>query len=84
MHRSPRLVRQIGRHDAVHTVTPMGHADAVPHRPGVSARTCCTRSSAPGVIVSVEGRGSDARVMVNFRQVGLKWLALEYAKLTAA
>jgi DNA helicase-2/ATP-dependent DNA helicase PcrA len=37
-----------------------------------------------GVIVSAEGRGADARVQVNFRESGLKWLALEYAKLTAA
>jgi DNA helicase-2/ATP-dependent DNA helicase PcrA len=36
----------------------------------------------PGVIVSAEGRGADARVQVNFRSAGLKWLALEYAKLT--
>jgi len=37
-----------------------------------------------GVIVNAEGRGDDARVQVNFRRDGLKWLALEYAKLTAA
>ncbi len=37
-----------------------------------------------GVIVSADGRGSDARVQVNFQRDGLKWLALEYAKLTAA
>ena len=36
-----------------------------------------------GVIVNAEGRGVDARVQVNFRDVGLKWLALEYAKLAA-
>ncbi len=35
-----------------------------------------------GVIVSAEGRGSDARVQVNFGAHGMKWLALEYAKLT--
>lgn len=35
-----------------------------------------------GVIVSTEGRGADARVQVNFSGVGMKWLALEYAKLT--
>lgn len=36
-----------------------------------------------GVIVSTEGRGADARVQVNFGGgVGMKWLALEYAKLT--
>lgn len=38
----------------------------------------------PGVIVSAEGRGVDARVQVNFRDSGLKWLMLEYAKLTPA
>ena len=37
-----------------------------------------------GVIVGAEGRGSDARVQVNFRDVGVKWLALEFAKLEAA
>jgi DNA helicase-2/ATP-dependent DNA helicase PcrA len=37
-----------------------------------------------GVIVSAEGRGADARVQVNFREVGMKWLALEYAKLALA
>ena len=35
-----------------------------------------------GVIVSTEGRGGDARVQVNFGGAGMKWLALEYAKLT--
>ena len=37
-----------------------------------------------GVIVNAEGRGPDARVQVNFRAGGLKWLALEYAKLIPA
>ncbi|MFI4925297.1 MAG: 3'-5' exonuclease, partial [Vicinamibacteria bacterium] len=37
-----------------------------------------------GVIVDAEGRGNDARVQVNFRESGLKWLALEYAKLEPA
>ena len=35
-----------------------------------------------GVIVNLEGSGADARVQVNFRKAGVKWLALEYAKLT--
>ena len=34
-----------------------------------------------GVIVSAEGRGAEARVQVNFRHTGLKWLMLEYANL---
>jgi DNA helicase II / ATP-dependent DNA helicase PcrA len=37
-----------------------------------------------GVIVSAEGRGPEARVQVNFRNGGLKWLMLEYAKLIPA
>jgi len=36
-----------------------------------------------GMIVDLEGSGADARVQVNFRKSGVKWLALEYAKLTA-
>jgi DNA helicase-2/ATP-dependent DNA helicase PcrA len=37
-----------------------------------------------GVIVGAEGRGAEARVQVNFRDAGLKWLMLEYARLAAA
>ncbi|MDP2811478.1 MAG: exodeoxyribonuclease V subunit gamma [Rhodocyclaceae bacterium] len=37
-----------------------------------------------GVIVNAEGSGSDARVQVNFRHAGMKWLALSVAKLEAA
>lgn len=36
-----------------------------------------------GTITGVEGSGADARVQVNFKHAGSKWLALEYAKLTA-
>ena len=34
-----------------------------------------------GVVVSYEGNADDLRVQVNFGREGLKWLALEYAKL---
>jgi len=37
-----------------------------------------------GVIVDAEGRGSDARVQVNFGREGVKWLAVNVAKLQAA
>ena len=37
-----------------------------------------------GIIIDAEGRGADARVQVNFRDSGVKWLALEYAKLQPA
>jgi len=35
-----------------------------------------------GVIVTLEGRGEDARAQVNFGRHGMKWLALSVAKLT--
>ncbi len=35
-----------------------------------------------GTIVNAEGSGTDARVQVNFRHAGVKWLALAVAKLT--
>ena len=34
-----------------------------------------------GIIIDFEGRGTDARVQVKFRESGVKWLALAYAKL---
>ena len=37
-----------------------------------------------GVIVNAEGSGADARLQINFGKQGMKWLALEYAKLTSA
>ncbi|MDE2423091.1 MAG: UvrD-helicase domain-containing protein [Betaproteobacteria bacterium] len=36
----------------------------------------------PGVILAVEGSGEEGRVQVNFREVGVKWLALAFAKLS--
>lgn len=36
-----------------------------------------------GVVLNFEGNGLDARVQVKFRADGMKWLALQYAKLTA-
>jgi DNA helicase-2/ATP-dependent DNA helicase PcrA len=37
-----------------------------------------------GIIIDFEGRGSDARVQVKFRESGTKWLALAYANLSAS
>jgi len=89
-----RLVRQIspprgqgwaGRSSApaVHTITAYG-APSPSSSPWRVGQDVLHPKFGPGVIVSVQGRGSDARVMVNFRQAGMKELALEYAKLTAA
>ncbi|MEQ1804427.1 MAG: UvrD-helicase domain-containing protein [Burkholderiaceae bacterium] len=35
-----------------------------------------------GVVITIEGRGEDARAQVNFGRHGMKWLALSVAKLT--
>ena len=35
----------------------------------------------PGVVVDTEGAGKNARVQVNFKHAGSKWLVLAYAKL---
>jgi DNA helicase-2/ATP-dependent DNA helicase PcrA len=37
-----------------------------------------------GVIVDAEGRGSEARLQINFGSQGIKWLAAAYANLTPA
>ncbi len=34
-----------------------------------------------GVVLQVEGEGAQERVQINFREVGIKWLMLAYAKL---
>ena len=60
---------------------PRGVAEAPAWRIGQSVRHA---KFGVGVIIDAEGRGADARVQVNFRDGGAKWLALEYAKLEAA
>jgi len=79
-----RLVRPMNfarMPNAAHTVVAFGTPAASPWRIG---QDVVHPKFGPGVIVSVHGRGSDARVMVNFRRDGMKELALEYAKLVAA
>ena len=34
-----------------------------------------------GVVLQLEGSGAQERVQINFKQVGVKWLMLAYAKL---
>ena len=38
----------------------------------------------PGTVVTVEGAGEHARVLVNFEQVGSKWLVAAFANLQPA
>jgi len=65
-------------------ISPPLKVEAAPGVPWRIGQSVMHAKFGAGVIVSAEGRGSDARVQVNFREQGLKWLALEYAKLTAA
>jgi DNA helicase-2/ATP-dependent DNA helicase PcrA len=37
-----------------------------------------------GVVLNSEGRGSAARIQVNFQKAGAKWLVLAYARLEPA
>ncbi|MBY0440480.1 MAG: UvrD-helicase domain-containing protein [Burkholderiales bacterium] len=60
---------------------PKFEAAGMPFRIGQNVRHAKFGS---GVIIDAEGRGSDARVQVNFGREGVKWLALAYAKLDAA
>jgi DNA helicase II / ATP-dependent DNA helicase PcrA len=74
-------------------------ADSAVPQPSAEAGRFETRREAPGwrigqsvkhakfglgIIIDAEGRGTDARVQVNFRDAGVKWLAIEYAKLQPA
>ena len=35
-----------------------------------------------GIVLQIEGSGAQERVQINFKQVGVKWLMLSFAKLT--
>ena len=53
----------------------------IPYRIGQSVRHA---KFGEGVIVNAEGSGNDAKVHINFGRHGMKWLALQFAKLEAA
>jgi len=65
--------------DAYQNHTPAAsQKDALPWKIGQSV---AHSKFGQGVVVSYEGNSNDLRVQVNFGREGLKWLALEYAKL---
>ena len=81
----PNLVFKINRAPAAAAAAPSSGYAAPAAEPAGGFRIGQTVQHAKfglGVIVSAEGRGADARVQVNFGNSGMKWLALEYAKLT--
>jgi len=88
-----RLIRRIGGRASVRLATGEHPAAAValstyaapsPASPWRIGQDVVHPKFGPGVIVSVLGGGDDARVEVNFRQVGRKELVLAYARLTPA
>ncbi len=54
------------------------------HYPWRIGQSVAHQKFGQGVVVSYEGNADDLRVQVNFGSSGLKWLALEYARLTPA
>ncbi|HJW24219.1 MAG TPA: UvrD-helicase domain-containing protein [Rhodocyclaceae bacterium] len=81
----PNLLFKINRAPAAAAAAPSAGYAAPAAEPAGGFRIGQTVQHAKfglGVIVSAEGRGADARVQVNFGNSGMKWLALEYAKLT--
>jgi len=80
----PELLRKVGRVAAVVRPAVAGSGQAAASagagvlRVGQNVRHA---RFGVGVIVSAEGSGPEARVQVNFGAGGMKWLALEYARL---
>ena len=87
----PELLKRLNAHVEAY-VPPVASASPAMRRSGAPVsvggfrvgQNVMHQKFGSGVIVQAEGRGNDARVQVNFRNEGLKWLALEYAKLAPA
>ncbi|RLA37644.1 MAG: DNA helicase II, partial [Gammaproteobacteria bacterium] len=63
------------------TVTRPVTARAQPSAPFRLGQPVAHEKFGDGVVLGLEGDGANARVQVNFRDVGTKWLMLAYAKL---
>ena len=88
-----QLMRQVGGGFAArrqnsspvtHRSSPSTAVSAEPSSPWRVGQNVVHPTFGAGVIVGAEGRGAEARVQVNFRKGGLKWLMLDYAKLIPA
>jgi len=85
---SARKTFEAGRRETESYVSAFGgvHVEPAPPSPNALWRIgqrVFHQKFGEGTITGVEGGGADARVQVNFKHAGSKWLALEYAKLTA-
>lgn len=62
---------------------PASPAPSAPGMPFYMGQTVRHDKFGTGVVLQCEGGGGDVRVQVNFRDAGVKWLALGYARLVA-
>ena len=84
----PRRTFAQGGHDSASYVAAFASASSVPAPPSPGAawrigQRVFHQKFGEGVVVDVKGGGADGQVQVNFKHAGTKWLALEYARLTA-
>jgi DNA helicase-2/ATP-dependent DNA helicase PcrA len=68
---------------AAFTATPLTKAPPAPDAMWRIGQRVFHQKFGEGVVTDTEGGGNQGRVQVNFKRAGSKWLALEYAKLTA-
>jgi DNA helicase-2/ATP-dependent DNA helicase PcrA len=79
---TPRLAMR-GEGFAAFTASPTAAAPAMKSAPWRVGQRVFHQKFGEGTVLDLKG-GGDGQVQVNFKHAGTKWLALEYAKLTAA
>jgi len=82
--RAVAALSRYGAEDEAGAVIPPILVETTPGSPWHIGQNVIHPKFGAGVIVNTEGRGSEARVQVNFRDSGAKWLMLEYANLAVA
>ncbi len=81
---APESARRAGARSANHLSPAADQSSRSSDSPWRVGQSVVHPTFGAGVIVNAEGRGAEARVQVNFRSGGLKWLMLEYARLAPA
>ena len=80
------LLKHLNTRAAAPKFSDAGYHAPAPKNPGTQypwriGQAVMHQKFGQGVVVSYEGNANDLRVQVNFGHAGMKWLALEYAKL---
>jgi len=80
------LLKHLNTRAAAPKFSDAGYHASAPKNPGTQypwriGQAVMHQKFGQGVVVSYEGNANDLRVQVNFGHAGMKWLALEYAKL---